>query len=356
MNMLGHLFLCEFKILRRDRMALLLTFLFPLVFILVFGFLMRDIGDVSRATMGYFASSDLDWEALDAVVDEAGTLAIVPFADRAEIEEAVTSREVDFGLVWDGTELSFLYDATRVQENYTFQQVASGIIADYNLRRQGVEAPIGIEMIDVGSSSSTSWFSLVLPGILAFSVLSAGLTAISGHVTAMKERKILDRLVVTPMRPVLLLVAVASLRLSIAYISTLITLLVGVLLFDLRYDIDWLRYTVCVISGTLGSMGLGTVIALLVRRPSSASNIAHVASMLMLFLAGVYFPIEFMPGFLRALSVAMPLTHMANTLRYAMGVVDMSEIEFWAVAASLVAIACILFPILARYVVRPLRR
>ena len=337
-------------------MAIFFTFLFPLVFILVFGFLMGDIGDVSRAKMGLFTGSDLDRESLAAAIAAAGTMEIVPFSGRTEIEEAVTSREVDFGLVWDGEHLLFLYDAARVQENVAFQQVGAGIVTEFNLLRQGAEAPIRIDTIDIGETSSASWFSLVLPGILAFSVLSAGLNAVSGHVTAMKERRILDRLVVTPMRPVLLLLAIASLRLVIVYVSTLITLFVGVLLFGLRYDVSWLRYTISILCGTIGTMGLGTVIALLVRRPSSASNIAHAASMLMLFLAGVYFPIEFMPGFLRGLSVAMPLTHMANALRYAMGVIDMSEIEFWAINVSLLGIACILLPILARYVVRPLRR
>jgi len=337
-------------------MAILFTFLFPLVFILVFGFLMGDIGDVSRATMGLFASSDLDREALDAAIAAAGTMQIVSFSDRTEIEEAVTAREVDFALIWDGARIDFLYDAARVQENAAYAQVASGIVTDFNLRRQGAEPPIRIDRIDVGETSSASWFSLVLPGILAFSVLSAGLNAVSGHLTAMKERNVLDRLVVTPMRPVLLLIAIALLRLAIVFISTLITLFVGILLFGLRYDVDWLRYTVCVLCGAFGMMGFGTIIALLVRRPSSASNIAHAGSMLMLFLAGVYFPIEFMPAFLRGLSEAMPLTHMANALRYAMGVIDMSEVEFWAINASLVGLALLLFPVLARYVVRPLRR
>jgi ABC-2 type transport system permease protein len=103
-------------------------------------------------------------------------------------------------------------------------------------------------------------------------------------------------------------------------------------------------------------MGIGTIIALVVRRPSSASNIANALAMLMMFLAGIYFPVEFMPGFLRAISKAMPLTHMANAMRYVMGVMDMAEVEFWAIALSFLALACGLFPLLARYAVRPLRR
>jgi ABC-2 type transport system permease protein len=76
----------------------------------------------------------------------------------------------------------------------------------------------------------------------------------------------------------------------------------------------------------------------------------------MLFLAGIYFPVEFMPRFLRAISEGLPLTHMANAMRYATGVMDMAEAEFWAITFSFLGIAVVLFPILGRYVVRPLRR
>ncbi|MCK5827855.1 ABC transporter permease, partial [Candidatus Bipolaricaulota bacterium] len=117
--------------------------------------------------------------------------------------------------------------------------------------------------------------------------------------------------------------------------------------------IDWFRYIIFVICATLGTMGMGTVIALLVRRPSSASSLANVLAMVMMFFAGIYFPVEFMPAFLRAISNGLPLTHMANAMRYVTGVIEMSEAEFWTITFSLLGFAIVLFPILARYVVRP---
>jgi len=47
---------------------------------------------------------------------------------------------------------------------------------------------------------------------------------------------------------------------------------------------------------------------------------------------------------------------MANALRYTVGVIEMSEVEFWAISASFLGVAFVLFPVLARYVIRPLRR
>ena len=278
----------ESRILMRDRMALFFTIAFPLIFILIFGFLMGEIGDVSRSTIGVFVAPDADRRLLDETLAASGSMAIETFADFDEMEEAVTARRVDFAVSWDGKSLRFLYDSSRVQENFAFQQVAAGLTTDLNLRQQGASSAIEVEQVHVGEVASTGWFQLVLPGILAFSVLSAGLFAVSGHLTAMKERKVLDRLIVTPMPPIALLVAIVAVRLVIVYLSTLVSLFVGILVFGLRYDVSWLRYVIFVACATLGTMGIGTIIALVVRRPSSASNVANALAMVMLFLEKIF--------------------------------------------------------------------
>ena len=158
------------------------------------------------------------------------------------------------------------------------------------------------------------------------------------------------------MPPLALLSAIVVIRLGVVFVSTLITLGVGIVVFGLQFEVNWFRYVIFVICATLGTMGMGTIIALLVRRPSDASSLANVLALVMMFFAGIYFPIEFMPAFLRSVSKGLPLTHMANAMRYVTGVIEMSELEFWAITLSLLGFAIISFPVLARYVVRPLRR
>ena len=349
------LLVSELKVFSRDRLGMFFTLLFPLIYILIFGFLMGDIGDIGQARLGILISGQADEALLRQTIKDAGSMQITLADSQAEIESAVTDRSIDFGLVWDGVALRFFYDANRLQENFAFEQIARGIATKFDLRRQDVRRIIPIEEISVGKIQSTGWYNLVLPGILAFSILSAGLFAVSGHLTSMKERNILDRLIVTPMRPIALLSAIVLVRMAIVFFSTLVTLGVGIAVFNLQFEIDWFRYIIFVICATLGTMGMGTVIALLVRRPSSASSLANVLAMVMMFFAGIYFPIEFMPAFLRTVSKALPLTHMANAMRYVTGVMEMSEAEFWTITFSLLGFAIVLFPILARYVVRPSR-
>jgi ABC-2 type transport system permease protein len=341
----------EALILLRERMTLFFTLLFPLIFILIFGFIMGDLNEES-ATLGLWIGEEVDKDILEETLIGLRLQEVTRFDTKEELDEAVAKRSVDFGLAWDGDRLKFYYDPSRVQENYAFAQIAQGIANDFNLRNQGLSPVLSVKKLHVGTSAATSWLNIMIPGILAFSVLSAGLFAVSGHITAMKERKILDRMVVTPMHPLALLAAIICVRLVVIYLSSLITLFTALLIFDVRFTIDWMYYSIFIVCATLGTMGLGTVIALLVRRPSSASNIANVLAILMMFLSGIYFPIEFMPAFLRAVSKALPLTYMAEALRFTTGVVEMSLSRFWGITAALLALALVLLPLLARYVVQ----
>jgi ABC-2 type transport system permease protein len=355
MSALRALLRTEWAVFTRDKIAFFFTFLFPLIFILIFGFLMGDI-DEESATLGLFVPDDVASAVLEETLIGTGARDIVHYDSPEALAEAVSERRVDFGLAWNGESLRFSYHPNRVQENYAYQQIAEGVAAEFNLRHQGLSPVLPINKVHVGTAASARWFNLMVPGIVAFSILASGLFAVSGHLTSMKERHVLDRMIVTPMPPLALLGAIVIIRLVVVYLSTLVTLMVSLALFDLTFSINWFHYTAFVACSTLGMMGFGTLIALVVRRPSSAGNVANALAIVMMFLSGIYFPLELMPSFLRSISKALPLTYMAEAMQFATGVREMSLLRFWAITLSLLGLALILFPVLARYVVHAERR
>ncbi len=346
---------CELKVFFRDRTTFLITFLFPLVFILIFGFLMGG-EDVERVAVGLYLAEDSGARLLEDAVARRAGLQHELYPSRAALEDALQERRVDMGVVWDGSQLILLYDPAMVQRQGVLAQLAAGLASDFNLRRQGLDHVVVVDREHVGLAAAANWFNMVVPAIIAFSILSAAVFAVSGHITAMKERKILDRLTVTPLRPLAFLLAVVFVRLCVVYFSTLITLFTAMAVFKVDFHMDWPRYTLFVAASTVGMMGFGALITLAVRRPSSASNVANVLAMIMMFMSGIFFPVEIMPPFLQFISRAFPLTYIAEGLRFTTGVIDMAPARFFAITAALVGLALLLLPGLARYVVRPERR
>ena len=346
----------EAKIFLRDKASLIFTLLFPLLFIIIFGSLMTDFGGSDDTIVGIVSLAGADPTPVVETLKSLGAGQNTTYQDRLALETAIENRQVDLGILWDGRGLAFLYNAHRTQENFAFEALARGVASRIDLTLQGVEPSLAVSSHVAGGQPDAGWFALVVPGILAFSILSAGLLAIAGHLTSMKQRRLLARYLVTPMRPTALLGAIAIVRLAVVFVSTLITLGVAMGMFKLNYTIDWPRYILFVVASTFGTMGLGTGIALVVRRASSASNLVSGLSISMMFVSGIYFPIEIMPAFLRAISMATPLRHMADALRFLCGVMDMPESRFWAITAAFVAVGLISLPLLGRYVVRADRR
>ncbi|MCX6093970.1 MAG: ABC transporter permease [Candidatus Bipolaricaulota bacterium] len=355
MTALRALLAAELRILARDKTSLTFTFFFPLLFILIFGAMMGGMGSAEGSRLGLVVQGG-GGERLRDVIAEVRGLRTTEYTTSPALEADVAAGDVDFGLMWDGTILTTVVDVRRAQENSAYKELARGIASRFELAVQGREPLVAVEQVVEGGGGNADWLTRVVPGIVAFSVLSAGLFAVAGHITSMKRRRLLDRFIVTPMRPASLVAAVVASRLVVVFASTLITLWVAILVFRVELHVDWLRYVVSVAAATIGSMGMGTLIALVVRQPSSAANLANVLSMVMMFVSGIYFPVEIMPGFLRAISAATPLQYMADAMRYATGVVDMSPARFWAINAALLGLGVVLLPVLSRYLVRAERR
>jgi len=343
----------EFAIFFRDKASAVFTFLFPILFIVIFGFLLGDGGRADETSLGVLVSVD---SSRVVAAGEVLGFRVTEFEEASAWSEAVMQRSVDFGVSMDGGELRFIFNGSRVQENFALEAAARSLSSSISLALQEAAPFIGSRRKIAGTTEETGWMRHTLPGILAFTILSAGLFAVSGHLTAMKERKLLDRMLVTPMAATSLLIAIIAVRWAVILVSTLLTIASARLLFGVAFDVDWLRYVLFIAASTLGTMALGTAIALVVRRASSAAQVANILAILMMFLAGIYFPPDVLPAGLRTVSRLLPLTYMADAMRDVMGVASLSRMRFWAIGLVFFGVGVLMLPVLARYVVRGERR
>jgi ABC-2 type transport system permease protein len=67
--------------------------------------------------------------------------------------------------------------------------------------------------------------------------------------------------------------------------------------------------------GTLVFVGMGLAISTISRSPESANLLGSVLNFPMMFLAGTFWPREFMPRFLQPIISALPLTPLVEAMR-----------------------------------------
>jgi len=102
--------------------------------------------------------------------------------------------------------------------------------------------------------------------------------------------------------------------------------LIGVFIFGATLHIHIASLVVCFLIGALTFNAIGYFISSFSKTMEAYMGIANILSFLMMFLSGVFFPLEMMPSWLRPVSHVLPLTYFVDGLRdsmvYAIGPVS----------------------------------
>jgi ABC-2 type transport system permease protein len=101
-----------------------------------------------------------------------------------------------------------------------------------------------------------------------------------------------------------------------------------------------------VLLGALMFVALGYLISGLAKTQESVIGISQLINFPMMFLSGLFFPVDFMPAWIRPVVTAMPLTYLADALRQIMvGAtpvyslwVDLGVLAAWLVVSAALAV------------------
>jgi ABC-2 type transport system permease protein len=108
-------------------------------------------------------------------------------------------------------------------------------------------------------------------------------------------------------------------KMLLASLSTLVLLLLGAGVFHLTYRVGWEQAGIgaaAMVLGLLGILGLGWVLAgLALIFARQAASLNEGAAAVLYLLCGAIFPIDLLPGPIRGLSLALPLTWWLEAMR-----------------------------------------
>jgi ABC-2 type transport system permease protein len=136
-------------------------------------------------------------------------------------------------------------------------------------------------------------------------------------------------------------------RLIIAFTQAVIIMGVGIAFFGVEVTGSFFLSAVFIVLGAMAFLALGYVLASFTKTEDAANGITQVVQFPMMFLSGVFFPIELMPEFLQTIARLIPLTYLADALRQVM-VGGAAFAPLWVCAAVLLGWLVVCFGIAAR--------
>ncbi len=164
-------------------------------------------------------------------------------------------------------------------------------------------------------------------------------------IISMREKGILKRYRATPLPRPALVGSQITMRLVISLIQTFTIITLGSLVFKFHVQGSWLALIGLVIFGVLTFISIGAVLSAIARTQESGMSMVQLVNFPMMFLSGIFFPLDIMPTFMRPITAILPATYLADALRYVMLsapsahsiVTDLTVLAAWLACGMFVA-------------------
>jgi len=309
----------EWLHIRRDRRTLLVVVFMPIIQVILFGYAIRtDISAIRLAIVDPSPdASTLELRNRFAGTDAFRVVGVLPNAGpldrlfaRGAIQEAVVF-DSDFGnKLARGLPARVLVvvDASEPNSGSAMESYAIGVIEGY---QRDIATNVGAVTIvpeaRMRFNPTRASSNLFVPGLIAFvlTIISALMTAIS--LTREKETGTMEILLVSPLRPLEIIIGKVLAYLVIGFVSVVLVVVEARLVFGVP-----LRGSVLLLLGEgllfiLTSLSLG----ILISSRTSSQRVAMIGALAgtmlpTILLSGFIFPIESMPWPLRVIANAVP--------------------------------------------------
>ncbi|MFP4237089.1 MAG: ABC transporter permease [Desulfonatronovibrio sp.] len=168
-------------------------------------------------------------------------------------------------------------------------------------------------MFFIRSGSGLENVLSLLPGVVAISILFGTTSMLAVTVTFEKKNRSFERLLLAPLPLEILMLAKTSGAILFGMANAFVPVVIASFITDLS-GVNWWIFVPGVFFIAVVSTFLGLFIAVAVSEVFEAQTFSNFFRFPMIFLCGLFFPIEQLPIFLKPLSYALPLTYGADML------------------------------------------
>ena len=159
------------------------------------------------------------------------------------------------------------------------------------------------------------YIDFLLPGLLGMNIMGSSIWSLAFGVVDARRKKLLKRLIATPMPRHEFLLSFLLSRLSMLVVEVSTLLGFGILVFGVPLRGSLVSFASLCVIGSLSFSSLGLLIASRVRTIEGVSGLTNSIMMPMWIVSGVFFSAQRFPELLQPVIKALPLTAIIDALR-----------------------------------------
>lgn len=294
-------------------------FIFPVVFISIFGLIGNSNLKINVGLVNEGSSAN----PIVAAIQKQPSLAI----QKGKINDLQTKliQGKLAGIVIVQSKSASNYDVRVIrstgfpQESAVLMGIVSGIVDKTNLSLSNVTTPpVSFATEDV-SGRKPRYIDFALPGQIGFALLSTALFGTVFGLIYLKKAGILKRMFASPTRPLTILLAQGTSRLFVALAQTVLIVLIGVIAFKfyLPFGIKtFIEIIFISMIGLIAFLGFGYFIAGLSSDENSAGPLTNLVTLPQFLLSGTFFPTSDLPSWIQPIAKNLPLFYFNQAIRH----------------------------------------
>lgn len=314
----------SFKAILRNPSAVAFSFGFPLVFILVFGFIgggppSVDIALAHRSDTAQFVIRGLLRNPLIRLTTETDSAKIREDVIKGRIAAILT---VDTGHTSAGVPQSIIHTQTSSAgaDKYPILKMALAQVFETSVENYAEikYRPIIVDELPELPGRPYSEIDFILPGMLGFSLLSAAVFGVAFVFFSLRQQLVLKRYFATPIGKRYIVLGEGIARVTFQLITAVVIIGIGWLWFHFTLVHGWVTFVELLALSLIGLivfMGLGFIISSVAKSESTIPPFANLFTLPQFLLCGTFFPVDAFPAWLQKICGVLPLTQLNDALR-----------------------------------------
>ena len=209
---------------------------------------------------------------------------------------------------------------TQIIEQMGSQLAAYNLNHEYNISMQ--QTPAVLQPYNVQSRGivpgTPNYFEFVAPGIMAMVVMMSLMTGLPHAISYEKDMGTLDGMLAAPTSRWAIILGKVMAQTTRGLVQGFIILLLSVVLFGVVIHGSILLVVLLILLTVFSFVGLGILITSFADKEETATMVMMTLMFPMMFLSGVFFPVQQMPAFMQTVANFLPLTYAASAMRKVM--------------------------------------
>lgn len=323
-------FMANIRMWYRSKGTVFWAIAFPVLLMLIFGAIYQGQDDI---TVNLYVQ-DLDEtemsESFISSLDER--LNIIAIPSHVDSDEYIADNNIRAALIVPQGFQDTIYmshtdpnasvsvvlslDPTRESVNGMIRGVVGGVLQGWNMEITGGRSVLLYEEENL-VADDFKFIDFFMPGVIGITVMTSSIYGTIFRNTKYRKWGILRKLSTTPFTRWEYLISKMLFMTFVSFISTFLIILVGVMVWNIGVTINAYLFAI-VVSAAFAFSGMGMLISRFVNEEETADSAAGAVTFPQMFLAGTFFPLEMMPGYLQGIARALPLFYVNEGLRDAM--------------------------------------